>query len=79
MVGALLEAVGNPKEIERILDKAVACTVTKAEHDRLGRIKDHDGWARYRLAGIDVVDTQTGELLNLDAMIATQTSNTTET
>jgi hypothetical protein len=71
MVKDLLEAAGNPKEIDRILAQAVPCTVTKEEHDRLGKIKGLDGWARYRVAGIAIVDTETGNLLVLDVLIAT--------
>lgn len=52
--------------IEGVLQPAVACTVTKSEHDDLSawsrRHPDVDGWERYRQLGtIRVIDTKLGE------------------
>jgi hypothetical protein len=62
----LIKARSKPADIDAILETVVACTVTKDEHDRLAKFKDSDGWSRYRAAGISVIDTSTGKLLNLD-------------
>jgi len=53
----------NKDDYEHILEKAVACMVTKEEHERLTRISreykgkiDLQGWARYKMAKIRVYD-----------------------
>jgi hypothetical protein len=51
MIDALL---AQPERAEEILETAVGCTVTIAEHLRLR--SDEDGWKRYRKAGIVVMD-----------------------
>jgi hypothetical protein len=61
MVDELLLA--GPEFVEHILDKAIGCTVTEDEDDRLRAHKDTDGWDRYKKAGITVVDTKTGLLV----------------
>jgi hypothetical protein len=48
---------GRPEDVDTILKKAVACTITKEEHTLLSRHSDVDGWDRYRRAGINVIDT----------------------
>lgn len=54
-----------PREIDNILKKAVACTVTGEENDRLSEFdKQYDGWDRYGRAKIKVKDTKTGKLLH---------------
>lgn len=66
MVKDLIEA--GPDNFDLILKKAVGCVVTKDEHKRLNKIgKQVDGWPRYQLAGITVIDVETGEKINLDA------------
>ena len=64
MVEALLAA---PHDVDAIVEKAVGCTVTRAEHRRLGEVDreepDLDGWERYGKAGIQVLDTLTGASL----------------
>jgi hypothetical protein len=61
--------IAEPDRLDELLDKAVACTVTKDEHQRLTSVSRHmphlDGWARYRAAGISVIDESTGEELAL--------------
>ena len=56
------EMIAHPKEVNRILQSAVACVVTRWEHDRLTRVSREDpnldGWERYRHAEIDVVDLE---------------------
>jgi hypothetical protein len=39
---------GASTEIERILEKAIACTITKEEHSLLSAYSHLDGWERYR-------------------------------
>ncbi|MES2416435.1 MAG: hypothetical protein V4504_01925 [Patescibacteria group bacterium] len=43
----------NPYEVEKILISARTCLVTREEHKRL---KEADGWDRYKLAQIKVFD-----------------------
>jgi len=62
LVAALL---AGEEPIETIVARAVACTVTRAEHGRLDRYKDCDGWERYRRAGLRVIDTLAGCELDL--------------
>jgi hypothetical protein len=56
------EMIAHPEEVGRILLTAVACVVTRMEHDRLIQVSredpDLDGWERYKKAEIDVVDLQ---------------------
>lgn len=58
------ELLRNPEKAEEIADLAVACTVTRAEHNTLAEVCRADpklsGWARYRAAGIRVYDMTTG-------------------
>jgi hypothetical protein len=45
-----------------IREQAIGCVVTKAEHRQLSRFdKSHEGWERYRAAGIDVLDMAAGD------------------
>jgi hypothetical protein len=58
---SLIDAMINePDSVEQVLRQAVACVVTRPEHDALTRISREfpnlDGWERYERAGIDVVD-----------------------
>jgi hypothetical protein len=48
--------LAQPDRAEEILDTAIGCTVTVAEHNHLGKFDDEDGWERYRKAGIVVMD-----------------------
>lgn len=57
MITELLKAA--PQEIDDILKKAIGCTVTAKEHNRLSN--KQEGWKRYRKAGVVVIDTQTGK------------------
>lgn len=51
----------DPTRAREIAATAVACVVTKEEHERLTRISREQphltGWQRYDAAGIDVIDT----------------------
>jgi hypothetical protein len=51
------ELLANPQRTDEILETAVGCTVTLAEHDRLHHFDAEYGWERYRKAGIVVMDT----------------------
>lgn len=47
-----------------VLADAVACVVTAAEHERLSRFDNtHNGWARYEMAAVEVVDMADGSTL----------------
>jgi hypothetical protein len=54
------EMLAHPERTAQILETAIACVVTREEHDRLTRISNEqpsiDGWDRYKTAAIDVVD-----------------------
>jgi hypothetical protein len=62
MVEALL---ARPEQVEEILSTAISCTITYEEHRALNQFKHLDGWARYSRAGIVVIDTATGERVDL--------------
>lgn len=67
---SLLDALcTHPESADELLNCAVACTVTVAEHERLtehSRLNPQiDGWARYDALGLSVVDTSSGERVNL--------------
>ena len=59
MIAALEKAA--PHEVDDLLKSAIGCTVTIEEHTLLSKFDEEYGWARYRKAGIVVIDTQTGE------------------
>ncbi|MEX2659435.1 MAG: hypothetical protein WD232_07040 [Acidimicrobiales bacterium] len=59
LIDRLLKAPGEQAEI---LGQAVACVVTKTEHERLSALKaPREGWDRYRAAGVRVIDRMTAE------------------
>jgi hypothetical protein len=51
------ELLAHPERADEILEAAVGCTVTLAEHNRLHHFDAEYGWERYRKAGIVVMDT----------------------
>ncbi len=55
------------KNISAILESAIACVVTKEEHERLNQIDKKKpylkGWDRYKEANITVYDMQTNKVL----------------
>lgn len=53
----------DPGCIEKVVHElAIGCVVTKAEHKRLSQFdKSHEGWERYRAAGIEVLDMAAGD------------------
>lgn len=59
--------LANPDQADSILGDLVHCVVTKEEHDRLTAYSkmnsDVDGWDRYRMAGVEVMDMLTGKQL----------------
>jgi hypothetical protein len=59
MVAVLEKAA--PHQVDDILKKAIGCTVTVEEHNRLSKFDEEYGWSRYRKAKIMVIDTQTGK------------------
>ncbi len=54
-----------PEKAESILGRAIGCTVTKQEHQALTLLDRKnptiDGWDRYRVACIEVIDRATGD------------------
>ena len=52
----------NGEPVNNVVQDAIVCMVTKAEHDRLTESKQ-TGWARYEDAGIKVFDAKTGQWL----------------
>jgi hypothetical protein len=54
------ELLSNPSDYEKILLQAVACVVTKEEHERLtsatNKDKNLQGWDRYKFTNIKVFD-----------------------
>lgn len=54
----------HPDQIASILGEAVACLVTKEEHRLLSaQPSGAEGWRRYELAGVHVIDTATGNVV----------------
>jgi hypothetical protein len=63
----------DPARVPDILRGAIACIVTKTEHDQLTALGgDYDGWERYIAAGIDVYDEQEDRLLIKSGQIVTR-------
>jgi len=58
------ELLASPHAADSILERAIGCVATTAEHRSLTTLSrnrpDLDGWDRYREAGIEVVDTALG-------------------
>jgi hypothetical protein len=59
--------LASPDQIDSILGGLIHCVVTKEEHDQLTAYSkmnpDVDGWDRYRMVGVEVMDMSTGEQL----------------
>jgi hypothetical protein len=59
--------LASPDQVDAILGDLVHCVVTKEEHDRLTAYSkmnpDIDGWDRYRMVGVEVIDMLTGKQL----------------
>jgi hypothetical protein len=55
--------LADPSSIEVVIrEQAIGCVVTKDEHRRLSFFdRTHEGWERYRAAGIDVLDMAAGD------------------
>jgi hypothetical protein len=54
------------REVAVVLKHAVGCIVTIDDHKRLHQInKSLDGWKRYTVAKIKVIDLATGKLLKI--------------
>ena len=57
------ELIDCPDCVDEIVEKAVACVVTTAEHVKLSKLDkaepEIDGWKRYKRTGIVVIDTKT--------------------
>ncbi|CBK40392.1 protein of unknown function [Nitrospira defluvii] len=54
--------LNNPSGVERILQDAIACTVTAEEHSRLSGVREElCGWDRYSRAKIEVIDRAKGK------------------
>jgi len=55
----------EPHRAAEIANTAIGCTVTRKEHEALAAVQKTEpsleGWDRYRRAGIEVIDTATGE------------------
>ncbi|HWQ88735.1 MAG TPA: hypothetical protein VN374_02030 [Desulfitobacteriaceae bacterium] len=62
----LIECLLNDHDIEALFTKAVACLVTKEEHDHLSNTLI--GWNRYKDAQIKVYDLKEQKLLNWESM-----------
>ncbi|MDI2132563.1 hypothetical protein [Yinghuangia seranimata] len=56
----------SPDRVSEILERALACVVTPAEHEVLSPFDVLHGWERYKAARIDVHDMKTGDLVLYD-------------
>ena len=54
------EILNNPNDIDKITKKAIACLVTKSEHEKLSEVSRKNpklvGWKRYDKASIKIYD-----------------------
>jgi hypothetical protein len=61
----IAELQQRQKSVSEIAQHIIACIVTAEEHKKLHEIEKKnpklDGWVRYKQAGIDVVERQTGK------------------
>ncbi len=58
MIDKLL--VAKPEDVDGILNMAIGCTVTLAEHTHLNKFDSYYGWERYKRAGIPVTNIESG-------------------
>ena len=54
----LIQLLMNGDPVEEVVKNAIACMVTREEHQALTR-SNHSGWQRYKDIGIRVYDAQT--------------------
>lgn len=59
----ILELLENPKKSNFIIKKAIGCLVTKEEHNKLNKVKNLEGWERYKKVNIKVYDTKSKKWL----------------
>lgn len=60
------ELLATPRRAREIAMKAIGCVVTQEEHELLHEVDQAlDGWARYRAAGVPVIDMSTEKPLKL--------------
>lgn len=63
------EILADPSAVPSVLERALGCVVTREEHHALtaqDRSRPElDGWARYRCLGIEVIDRQSEQALDL--------------
>lgn len=59
----------NPKKVAAYFKLAVSCVVTVDEDTLLmEKSSKLSGWERYKVAGIEVIDRQTGKLVDFDEL-----------
>jgi|GEM_PF-3165448 hypothetical protein len=64
-----------PDMYKEILESAIACIVTEDEHkNKLSKVKNLEGWERYKNAEVDVIDMANGRKVNLEQLISQQKS-----
>jgi hypothetical protein len=63
MIDELVKA--KPEEVDSILKRAIGCTITDDEHDRLKSFDYEYGWKRYQKARLVVIDRKSGKKLKL--------------
>ena len=73
------ELLKSPKDVDRILQQAQGCLVTKQEHALLGNYKHLYGWERYSRAGITVIDMRTQHAFSLPGVTSTKLEAESET
>ena len=61
-------------DLAGVLRSAEACVVTREEHRRLAEVAPATGWARYRKAGIHPIDMNSGQPMDLEAAIASDSA-----
>lgn len=72
------ELLNNPKDVDKILQQAQGCLVTRQEHALLENYKHLYGWERYSRAGITVIDMRTQQVFALPEVTSTKLETKSE-
>ena len=70
------ELLNDPQNVEKILERALGCIITKREHALLEKYKHLYGWERYSQAGITLVDTGTHQTFAVPEFTAKKPEST---
>src|ERR1700733_11955665 len=72
------ELLKSPNDVDKILQQAHGCLVTRQEHALLENYKHLYGWERYSRAGITVIDMRTQQVFELPEFTSTNLEDKSE-